>query len=122
MVARRDEDRHADLPQRADQLLARFIEGVVAVQQVAGEKHQVDLLGGGESGDAAEQIALLAAADGGLARAQALEGGVHMQVRRMQDAQPFHVSLTPSADRQRPVTGSISKRQPSILAGPFADS
>ena len=66
--------------------------------------------------------ALFAAADGGLARAQALEGRVHVQVRRMQDAQPFHVSLTPSADRQRPVPGSISKRQPSILAGPFADS
>ena len=122
MVARRDKHRHADLPQRTDEFLARLVKGVLAVEQVAGEEYDVGPLLRGQSGDAAEQVSLLAAADRGLGRPEPLKGRVHVQVGRVQDAQPSHVSLTPSAERQRPVSGSISKRQPSSLAGPFPAS
>ena len=85
MVSGGDEHRHGDLLQTEDQLLAGLIKGVVAVEQVAREEHKVDLFAHGERRDPPEQLALFAAADGRLARAEPLKGGVEMQVGRVQD-------------------------------------
>jgi len=50
-----------------------------------------------------------------------LKGRIQVQVGRMEEADRAHVSRTPSACTQRPVSVSISKRQPSSLAGPEAE-
>ena len=76
----------------------------------------------GQIGQPREQFPLLLAPDRGLARGQALEGRVQMQVGRVQDLQLSHNSLTLSALWQRPVSESITNRQPSSLLAPLAAS
>ena len=68
----------------------------------------------------AQQLPLLIPAQGGLFLGQALEGGVEVQVRRVEYA--YHVNLTASARVQAPVSLSSSKSAPSSLQGPGAQS
>ena len=71
-------------------------------------------------GEGAQQLPLLIPAQGGLFLGQALEGGVEVQVRRVEYA--YHVNLTASARVQAPVSLSSSKSAPSSLQGPGAQS
>ena len=71
-------------------------------------------------GEGAQQRPQLSPAQGGLFLGQALEGGVEVQVRRVEYA--YHVNLTASARVQAPVSLSSSKSAPSSLQGPGAQS
>ena len=119
VIARRDEHRHGHAPQAGDQLLAGLEITAAAVEQIAAEQDEIHVLGHGELRQRAEQPPLLGPADRGFSGGQRFKGGVQMQIRRMQDFQD-HVSRIASARRQRPVSGSISNRQPSSFAGPLA--
>ena len=85
MVARRDEHRDLHLSEAAHQLLAGFGVIAVAVQQISGQQHQVHLLPTRQLRQRAQQLPLLLPTHGGLSGAQALEGGVQVQIRRMED-------------------------------------
>ena len=122
MIARGDEHRRGDAAQAADEVLPGLAVGVVAVEQVAAEQHEVYLLAHGQLRQGGEQLALLLAADGRLARGQRLEGRIQVQIRRVKDLQVSHLSLTASAARHLPVSGSMVNRQPSSFAGPPAAS
>ena len=122
VVAGGDEHRHAHAAEAQSQLLPRLEIGLVAVEQVARQQHKLHALALDQRSEPPEQLPLLAPAHGGLARRQPLEGGVQMQVGRVQDLQRVHVSLTPSAARQRPVSVSMVNRQPSSLLRPLPAS
>ena len=122
VVARRDEHRRAHPGEAAAELLPGLEIAVVAVQQVARQQHKLHLLLPRKLGQPGQQRTLLLPSEGGLACRQPLEGGVEVQVGRVQNPNLAHFSLTPSALRQRPVSLSISKTQPSSLLGPLADS
>ena len=121
VVAGRDEHRHGHLPQAGAERLAGLGVAQIAVEQIARQQHQLQLLGPHQLRQALQQLPLLGAAHGGLAGAQPLKGRIQVQVGCMEEADRAHVSRTPSACTQRPVSVSISKRQPSSLAGPEAE-
>ena len=85
MVAGGDEHRGRDLAQAADQFFPGLVICIVTVQQVAGKQDDVRLLPPGQSGQGAEQFPLLPPADGRLAGAEPLKGGVQMQVGAVED-------------------------------------
>ena len=122
MVAGGDEHRGRNLSQAADQFFPRLVICIVTVQQVAGEQDKVRPFPPGQGCQRAQQFPLLPTADGRLAGAESLKGGVQVQVGAVEDPQFAHVSLIPSAFKHLPVSGSISKMQPSSLAGPLPDS
>ena len=85
MVAGGDEHRGRDLAQAADQFFPGLVICIVTVQQVAGEQDDVRLLPPGQGSQGAEQLPLLPPADGGLAGAESLKGGVQVQVGAVED-------------------------------------
>ena len=85
MVTRGNEHRGRDLAQAADQFFPGLVICIVTVQQVAGKQDDVRLLPPGQSGQGAEQFPLLPPADGRLAGAEPLKGGVQMQVGAVED-------------------------------------
>ena len=122
VVAGGDEHRHAHGAEAQGQLLPRLVKGLVAVEQVARQQDELHPLARHQRGQPCQQLPLLAPAHGRLARRQPLKGRVEMQVGRVQDLQSSHVSLTPSAARQRPVSVSMVNRQPSSLLLPLPAS
>ena len=122
VVSRGDEHRHAHPREAAGELLPGLVIAVVAVEQIAREQHELDLLLLGKLRKSPQKLPLLRPPEGGLVRGQALKGGVEMQVRRVEYFDGAHLRRTPSALRQRPVSVSISKTQPSSLLGPLPDS
>ena len=120
MVAGGDDHRHGALGDGGGEGLLRLREGHAAVEYVPRQQHQLRAALRAQAGDGAQQLALLAPADGGLFLRQALEGAVQVEVRRVQ--YPYHVYLTASARRQAPVSVSSSKSAPSSLPGPGAQS
>ena len=83
MVARRDEHRHREGAQTAQQLLASLVIAARAVEQIAAEEHEIDLLLPRKAHERGEKLPLLGAADRGLARGQRLKGRIQMQIRRV---------------------------------------
>ena len=122
MVAGGNEHGHGHGLQTADKLLPGLKVGAGAVQQVAAEQHEIDMLPLRKLRHAGKQTALLHPADGGLAVTQPLKRRIQMQIRGVQDPDSTHFSLTACAPVHLPVSGSISNMQPSIMHGPLADS
>ena len=120
MVAGRDEHRHLHLGKRKAERVLRLGPGAVAVEDVAGEQHQLRPRLRPQLGEGAQQRALLGAAQRGLLLGKALKGRVEVQVRGVEYA--YHVYLTASTLRQAPVSESSSNTAPSSLAGPGAQS
>ena len=83
MVARGDKHRAAGLPQGPDQGLSGLGIELAAVEQVAGEQHQVGSAAPGQLGQAGEQLPLLPPAPGGLLGVQRGEGRIQMEVCRV---------------------------------------
>ena len=120
VVAGRDEHRHLHLGKRKAERVLRLGPGAVAVEDVAGEQHQLRPRLRPQLGEGAQQRALLGAAQRGLLLGKALKGRVEVQVRGVEYA--YHVYLTASTLRQAPVSESSSNTAPSSLAGPGAQS
>ena len=81
MVAGGDKDRAAHVPQGEGQGLGGLPVGVLPVQQVAREQHQIGPPVPGQVGQPPGQRALLAAALGRPLRREGGEGGVQVEIR-----------------------------------------
>ena len=122
VVAGGNKHRRRDLAQAFDQFFPRLVICIVTVQQVAGQKDNVRLLPPGQGAQGTQQFPLLSPADGGLAGAEPFKRRVQVQIGAVKNPQVAHVSLIPSAFKHFPVSGSMSNRHPSSLAGPLPDS
>ena len=120
MVAGRYEDGHGHLRERYAHELLRLRPGGVAVEEVAGEQHELAVFARAQLGEGAQQLALLAAAQRRLLLPEGVEGRIQVQVRRVEHT--YHRNLTALTAVQRPVFSSRVKSAPSSLTGPPAHS
>jgi hypothetical protein len=86
VISRGNEHGRGNLPQTAYQLFACLVVCIVAVQQIAGEQHNIHALTARQGAEGAQQLTLLTAAYGGLTGGQALKGGVQMQVGAVENS------------------------------------
>ena len=120
MVPRGDEHRDLHLFQRRGERVHGLPGGLRHIRHISGKQHKLRPLALGEGTQLLRQGAHLLPPQPGLVRRQAPQGGVQVEIRRVQ--QTYHKILKASTWVHAPLSLSMVKRAPSSFPGPFACS
>ena len=122
VIARGDKYRGFYAAQRAEKRLNAVAVGLVIVEHVPGQQHDIGASVPGQPGDGVRYEPQLLPALGRLFLRKPLKGRIQMQVGGVEYGNGVfhHSNLTALAPAQRPVSASMVKMQPSILHGPPA--